>query len=273
MPELPEVETICQGLRNNILNQTITEVYHLTKHKLRQEIPEDIVQEICNAKIVSIVRRAKYIQIFLSNNLVLLVHLGMSGKVLIKKNDYIYQKHDHFSFVLDNKTVVVYNDPRRFGLIALVKKTDLESHNLIKNLGIEPFDINFTSSYLELVLKRKQPVKLSIMDNKYIVGVGNIYASECLFLSKISPLRASNTLTSMEVKLLHSKIIEVLDLSIKKGGSTLKDYASVSGEKGYFQNSFNVYAREGEECKVCDSNIIKLKQGGRTSFYCNKCQK
>ncbi|MCT4635867.1 MAG: bifunctional DNA-formamidopyrimidine glycosylase/DNA-(apurinic or apyrimidinic site) lyase [Rickettsiales bacterium] len=273
MPELPEVETICQGLRNSVLNQTITEVYHLTKHKLRQEIPADIVQKISNTNIIDIVRRAKYIQIFLSNNQVLLVHLGMSGKVLIKKKDYIYQKHDHFSFILEGGIVVVYNDPRRFGLITLVKRDELENHILIRNLGIEPFDTNFTSGYLEKVLKRKQPIKLSLMDNKHIVGVGNIYASECLFLSKISPFRASNTLTSKEVKLLYSKIIEVLDLSIKKGGSSLKDYASVSGEKGYFQNSFNVYGREGEECRSCNSYIIKLKQGGRASFYCDKCQK
>lgn len=272
MPELPEVETICQGLRDNILNQTIREVYHLTKHKLRQEIPTDIIQKINNANIDNIVRRAKYIQIFLSNNQVLLMHLGMSGKVLLKKKDYIYQKHDHFSFVLANGSVVVYNDPRRFGLITLVKKGELENHALIKNLGVEPFDSTFTSNYLEKVLNRKQPIKLSLMDNKYIVGVGNIYASEALFLSKVSPLRISNTLTSKEVKLLHSKIIEILELSIKRGGSSLKDYASVSGEKGYFQNLFNVYSREGEECRSCNSYIIKIKQGGRASFYCDKCQ-
>lgn len=272
MPELPEVETICQGLRDNILNQTITEVSHLTKHRLRQEIPKDITQKIINSTIHSIVRRAKYIQIFLSNNQVLLIHLGMSGKVLLKNKDYIYQKHDHFSFALTNGSLVVYNDPRRFGLITLTKKDELENHALIKNLGVEPFDSKFTPGYLEKVLNRKQPIKLSLMDNKYIVGVGNIYASEALFLSKVSPLRISSTLTPKEVKLLYSKIIEVLDLSIKRGGSSLKDYASVSGEKGYFQNLFNVYGREGEECKSCNQHIIKIKQGGRASFYCDHCQ-
>lgn len=273
MPELPEVETICQGLRDNILNQTITEVYHLTKHKLRQEIPTDIIQKISNNTIDSIVRRAKYIQIFLSNDQVLLIHLGMSGKVLLKEEDYQYQKHDHFSFVLSDDRKVVYNDPRRFGLITLVKKDELENHALIKNLGVEPFDLKFTPAYLGKVLSRKQPIKISLMDNKYIVGVGNIYASESLFLSKISPLRISNTLTSREVKLLRSKIIEILELSIKRGGSSLKDYASVSGEKGYFQNLFNVYGREGEECRSCNNSIIKVKQGGRASFYCDQCQK
>ncbi len=273
MPELPEVETICQGLRDKILNQTIIEVHHLTKHKLRQEIPVNIAQKITNSKIISIIRRAKYIQIFLDNAWVLLIHLGMSGKVLLKNKGYEHQKHDHFAFDLSDKAKVIYNDPRRFGLIALIKKDDLANHPLIKNLGIEPFDSEFNDDYLAKFLKRNQPIKLTLMDNKYIVGVGNIYASESLFLSKISPLRPSNSLASSEIKLLHEKIIEVLKTSIERGGSSLKDYASVSGEKGYFQNSFNVYGREGEACRICNNVIIKIKQGGRASFYCDQCQK
>ena len=273
MPELPEVETICQGLRDKILNHNITEVHHLTKLKLRQEIPADIAQKIINSKIINVTRRAKYIQIFLSNDLILLIHLGMSGKILLKDKSYLYQKHDHFAFNLSGGQCVVYNDPRRFGLITVALKDELNDHPLIKNLGIEPFDPKFTPDYLEKILKRKQPIKLTLMDNRYIVGIGNIYASESLFLSKVSPLRASDSLKHKEILLLHEKIIEVLNFAIMRGGSSLKDYASVSGEKGYFQNSFNVYGRYGEPCKVCNSFIIKIKQGGRASFYCDKCQK
>ena len=273
MPELPEVETICQGLKSKILNQTITKVHHLTKFNLRQEIPVDIGQKITNSKIVDICRRAKYIQIFLDNNWVILIHLGMSGKILIKNSDYTYQKHDHLAIELPNDQQIVYNDPRRFGLITLAKKEELADHPLIKNLGIEPFDPKFTPAYLTKILQKKQPIKLTLMDNYHIVGIGNIYASESLFLSNISPLRPANSLNQKEIKLLHEKIIEVLQDSIKRGGSSLKDYASVSGEKGYFQNSFNVYAREGKDCKICNNPIIKIKQGGRASFYCDQCQK
>lgn len=274
MPELPEVETICQGLRNEILNKIITQVYHLTKLKLRQEIPEDIKEKILNRKISKITRRSKYIQIFLDDDWVMLVHLGMSGKLLIKAMNYQYAKHDHFAFIVNNQLQIIYNDPRRFGLIALTQKDKLSQHALIKNLGAEPLDLEFTPKYLKEKLKqKKQPIKLALMDNHIIVGVGNIYASESLFLSKISPLRAANSLNDHEIEVLHAKIIEVLKDSIDKGGSSLKDYASVSGEKGYFQNSFNVYAKEGEDCKICKNKVIKIKQAGRASFYCACCQK
>jgi formamidopyrimidine-DNA glycosylase len=274
MPELPEVETICQGLRTEILNKTITQVYQLTNLKLRQEIPKDIVEKILNKKITQINRRSKYIQIFLDDELVMLIHLGMSGKLLIKNMAYKYAKHDHFAFVVNSQLHVVYNDPRRFGLIDLIEKDKLSHHDLMKNLGVEPLILEFTPKYLQEKLKqKKQPIKSVLMDNHVVVGVGNIYASESLFLSKISPLRAANSLSDKEIKLLHEKIIEVLKDSIEKGGSSLKDYASVSGEKGYFQNSFNVYAREGEDCKTCKNKIIKIKQAGRASFYCAYCQK
>lgn len=274
MPELPEVETICQGLRNEIFNKTITQVYQLTNLKLRQEIPKGIKAKILNKQITQIKRRSKYIQIFLDDELVILIHLGMSGKLLIKNMDYQYAKHDHFAFIINNQLQVIYNDPRRFGLIDLIKKDQLSQHVLLKNLGVEPLELEFTPKYFKEKLKqKKQPVKVALMDNHSIVGVGNIYASESLFLSKISPLRAANSLSDDEIELLHNKIIAVLKDSIDKGGSSLKDYASVSGEKGYFQNSFNVYARSDEDCKVCKNKVIKIKQAGRASFYCACCQK
>jgi len=273
MPELPEVETICLGLRSNILNKLITDAGRLTSFNLRRAIPIGIESKLTSARILDITRRAKYIQIFLSNQYVLLIHLGMTGKLLLKTQNYEPQKHDHFIINLDDGQKIIYNDPRRFGLIDICAKENLPNLTLFKNLGIEPFSSAFTPEYFAKILRvKKQPIKLSLMDNANIVGVGNIYAAESLFLSGISPLRAADSLSMTEITNLHAKILHVLNDSIKKGGSTLKDYAAVNGEKGYFQNSFNVYGREGRACLACQSNIIKINQGGRSSFYCLACQ-
>ncbi len=273
MPELPEVETICLELRSHILNQVIIDVERLTKFNLRHPIPTHI-KDIINAKIINISRRAKYIQIFLSNNLALIIHLGMSGKILLKKKDYLAQKHDHFLITLESGQKLVYHDPRRFGLIDLINKDEIKESPLFKNLGIEPFSAEFTPKALtEILNNKKQPIKLALMDGAKLVGIGNIYAAESLFLSAIAPTRSSSSLSQNEIKLLHKNIIHILDESIKKGGSTLKDYAKVSGEKGYFQNSFNVYGREAQPCLSCGNAIVKITQGGRSSFYCPNCQK
>jgi len=272
MPELPEVEVICQALKARVLNKVILKPLRLTDFDLRQPISKNIVEKLTNAKIIEIARRAKYIQIFLDNASILLIHLGMSGKLLIKERDYIYQKHDHLALQLEDGQQLVYNDPRRFGLISLIAND--QQSPLFKNLGIEPLTPEFTTQYLaKLLEKKKQPIKLFLMDNINIVGVGNIYASESLFLSGILPNKMALSLSELEVNLLHNKIIEVLEAAIKQGGSSLKDYASIGGEKGYFQHLFKVYGREGKHCFVCNSIIAKIKQGGRASFYCPTCQK
>lgn len=273
MPELPEVESICVGLRSIAIDKKIIQAKALTNLSLRQEIPQDIVTKVINTKIIKIERRAKYIQLFLDNEIVLIIHLGMSGKLLIKNKDYAYQKHDHFELCLENNLRLIYNDPRRFGLILYAEKSKLENLAIFKNLGLEPLSFDFTSKKLESILhKKKQPIKLALMDNANIVGVGNIYAAESLFLSAISPLRLSSELNRDEISKLHQNIINVLKESIKAGGSTLKDYALVNGEKGYFQNSFYVYGRDKENCKICDNKIIRIIQAGRASFYCATCQ-
>jgi formamidopyrimidine-DNA glycosylase len=274
MPELPEIETICQALKANILNKVIIKTNRLTEFNLRKAIPKDISQKLSNRKIIDITRRAKYIQISLDNSLILLIHLGMSGKFLIKDKDYSYQKHDHLSLILDDEQKLIYNDPRRFGLIEILDSNQLENSPFLKHLGIEPFSVEFTSQYLGKILSnKKQPIKLTIMDNINIVGVGNIYAAESLFLSGVKPDRPSSSLEKQEITLLHSKILQVLEEAIKQGGSTLKDYASANGDQGYFQHSFKVYGRDGKDCIVCKEIIQKIKQGGRASFYCPKCQK
>jgi formamidopyrimidine-DNA glycosylase len=273
MPELPEVETICNELRSHVINKHVKDLNRLTAHNLRRPIPLNI-KAVIGASIVSIVRRAKYIQVSLSNDLVLIMHLGMSGKILLKNFEYIPQKHDHLMIDFNDGQKLIYHDPRRFGLVDLIRQDELTAYSLFKNLGIEPFSKDFTSSYLANLLSgKKKPIKLAIMDNANIVGVGNIYASESLFLAKVSPTRVASSLTGEEVKLLHKNILYILDESIKKGGSTLKDYANVNGEKGYFQNSFKVYGRDKNPCAVCKIPIEKITQGGRSSFYCSSCQK
>lgn len=274
MPELPEVESICISLKKLILHEEIIEAKILTEYSLRKEIPREIANEIIGCKIIKIERRAKYILIFLSNVKILIIHLGMSGKLLIKDSSYDFQKHDHYVFILKSGKQVVYNDPRRFGLLVFTEANNIMNLDIFKNLGVEPLSVDFTRAKLkELMFKVKKPIKLAIMDNKKIVGIGNIYASESLFLSKISPLRMANSLSNSEINLLHNNIIEVLKNSIKHGGSTLKDFKHVNGESGYFQNNFFVYGRENNNCKKCSNLIAKINQGGRSSFYCSNCQK
>jgi formamidopyrimidine-DNA glycosylase len=272
MPELPEVETICQALACNILNHKILKVNRITNHNLREAIPQNLFQ-VEQLKIKSVTRRSKYILITLDNGFVIVIHLGMSGKILMKDRDYQYKKHDHIEFVLDNLRLV-YNDPRRFGVISLIEDKELQEHRLFKNLGIEPFSPEFTDAHFVNLLKnKKQAIKQAIMDASLLVGVGNIYACESLFLSKISPLKPACELSAKEVALLKLNILKVLSNAIRSGGSSLKDYANINGEKGYFQNSFKVYSRAGEQCFECSSNIIRVKQAGRSSFYCSNCQK
>lgn len=273
MPELPEVETICRALSKQIVNHKIIKVNRLTNLKLRKAIPQNL-QEINDSSITQISRRSKYILIHLDNNKILIIHLGMSGKILIKDDKYIIQKHDHVELILDDKSKIIYNDPRRFGLIYLSDIENIKNIELFKDLGIEPLEDQFTDDYFNAILKnKKQAIKLAIMNPKIIVGVGNIYACESLFTSKISPERSANSLTKNEISTLRKNIIKILKNSIDNGGSSLKDYKNINGEKGFFQNSFFVYGRNGKECFICNEAIEKLKQAGRTSFYCPNCQK
>ncbi len=274
MPELPEVETICNRLRNQILNKIVKEAFQITKHlNLRYPISKSIEDSFTNAKLLSISRRSKYIIINFDNGLSLIIHLGMSGKVLLEGDNYVYKKHDHFVLKFNDGVQLIYNDARRFGLIDYVQTQHITNYHRFTNLGAEPLSAEFSLAYFhKILLNKKQPIKLTIMDNQNIVGIGNIYASESLFASKISPLRAACSLNDDEVEMLRDKIIEILKEAIKQGGSSIKDYRNSDGEAGYFQHYFKVYGREKKECIVCEDKIIKVKQAGRASFYCPACQ-
>lgn len=272
MPELPEVETVCRGLAKQMWSRKISGI-RLNRKGLRTPFPKALTQ-IVNLSVTGITRRAKYILIHLDDARTLIVHLGMSGRMTISKN-YIAEKHDHMILTLENGATVALNDARRFGVVDLCCTNALEQHKLFVHLGVEPLEKGFTSAYLSARLKgKKAPIKTVIMDQRLVVGVGNIYAAEALFMAGIHPERAATTLTLPEIKKLIASIRKVLNAAIKAGGSTLKDYAQADGELGYFQHSFAVYGRAGQGCKGCvcplkkTGGVQKITQGGRSTFYC-----
>lgn len=279
MPELPEVETIKNAIEKAIQNATLTKVV-VRNPNLRQRTPADFSQKIENSKILAYERFAKYIIIHLDNGHSLLWHLGMSGKVKIyDKTPDILAKHDHIIIETTNGTLI-YNDARRFGLLTYVSTQKLKENKLLKNLGIEPFDENLNGKYLHKKLQNKKiPIKTALLDQSIINGIGNIYASEILFLAKTLPTRASNSISLRECESIVTATRIVLKKAIEAGGSTLKDYQKPDGSLGYFQNSHCVYNKTGQRCENCSCNIEvtggikKITQSGRSTFYCPIKQK
>ena len=272
MPELPEVENICLSLKKDIVGKKILNATNYRKN-LRIDFPCDFSSILNNRYITSVTRRAKYIRIYM-NDLILIIHLGMSGR-LIYHNNILQEllKHDHAEIVL-NEGKLVFNDPRRFGLITITNIHEIDNHVLFKNLGSEPLSSRFNQEYLSAKLASKNiAIKLALMDNKIVVGIGNIYASEALYRAGILPRRPSSSLGKLEITRLVASIRETLYEAINAGGSSLKDYVNLSGEAGYFQNSFRVYDRENQNCMRCSSVIKKIKQAGRATYFCISCQK
>ena len=275
MPELPEVETVCRGLEKVLPGHVIRAV-KLNRDGMRTPFPPAL-GKIANVKITAIDRRAKYILIRMGNAQTLIVHLGMSGRMVIhdENKKYVADKHDHMILLMDNGVSIVLNDPRRFGLADLVETKVWERHRLFAHLGPEPLEKEFNEKYLASKLKSKKiAIKLAIMDQQLVVGVGNIYASEALFAAGIDPRRAASAVTDIELKKLVTSIKDVLKKAIKAGGSSLRDYVQTDGELGYFQHQFTVYDKEGDKCKGCTCNIKKtggvqrITQGARSTFYC-----
>lgn len=278
MPELPEVETVKRGI-SALIGQTITQ-FMVRNPNLRYKISSSIEAKLVGNQIANITRRAKYLIITLKNDSnslknkgFLIIHLGMSGslKLLNAATNIPIQKHDHVDLYCTNN-ILRYNDPRRFGTVMHID--NLEDCFLLKDLGPEPLEKEFSATYLLQKLKnRKSTLKQLIMNNSIVVGVGNIYACEALFLAKISPLRLGYTITKAEADTLVTAIKQVLGQAIELGGSSLRDYKQADGNLGYFQNIHNVYAKAGQECKICKSIILEVRLGQRNSFYCSYCQK
>jgi formamidopyrimidine-DNA glycosylase len=270
MPELPEVETTCRGL-SPLLHQKTIQTIHVYQPKLRQPVPENLANLCHNQTIQAINRRGKYIILHLKDGAIL-IHLGMTGHLRVLPEQQIRQKHDHIDVVFTNKQVLRYHDPRRFGCWQWVDGP-LHQHPSLSHLGIEPLDDGFDGQYLmNACLHKKQPIKSTIMDCRFVVGVGNIYATESLYLSRIHPLAPAGSLSNIQYEVLAEKIKEVLNKAIEAGGTTLKDFINPEGKPGYFAQSLFVYGRNHKPCPTCGDIIKSIKINGRSTAFCPTCQ-
>jgi formamidopyrimidine-DNA glycosylase len=271
MPELPEVETVCRGLKPLIVGETIKRI-DVRIDKLRWPVASELQTELPGQTIRSVSRRAKYILIAVDTGLIL-IHLGMSGVVRVVESETPVQKHDHVDLVLENGTCLRMNDPRRFGAW-LWCAGPLENHLRIHHLGPEPLLDEFNATTLfKRSRGRSVAVKNFIMDQKVVVGVGNIYASEALFRAGINPNESAGLISLRRYKKLVFAIKSVLAEAIEQGGTTIRDFASAEGSPGYFMQKLLVYGREEQPCLICNEPIRNRRIGGRSSFYCPKCQK
>ncbi len=285
MPELPEVETCRKGLVANVLNKTISKVAIL-QPKLREDIPINLPTLLENQQFTNIYRRAKYLVFATTNGGCLISHLGMTGQWIFTNSTNQANsanspnlQHKHLEIIFSDNSKLIYNDSRKFGLLTWTDgdfQSVCQNNKWLKNLGVEPFDSkNFTPDYFYkcCLSVKKQKIKPFLMDTKFVVGIGNIYAAESLFLSKISPFRLSCTLSKKESDELYKAILITLQKALEAGGSSLKDYKHVDGSLGHFQLHTAVYGREGQPCKICGSKILKEIQNQRGTFYCPNCQK
>jgi len=270
MPELPEVETLKRCLEQSIINTTITS-FNKKRDNIRYKLPDDLESYVKLAKILALRRRAKYLLLDLDNSYSLIVHLGMTGRFTLQDAEYEPTKHDHVIFILDNGMQLVFNDHRRFGMIYAMPTCSIEEQ-FLQSLGVEPLSDDMSKQYLHQKLHRNMPIKNLLMDNRIVVGIGNIYASESLFMAGILPTKPGNKLSEQDINNLLLAIKLVLTKAISAGGTTLKDFVSGDSKPGYFQQELQVYARENQSCKRCTGIIKKLKQSGRSSFYCEVCQ-
>jgi formamidopyrimidine-DNA glycosylase len=289
MPELPEVEVVKRSLTKKVQNSIIKEV-KINNGKLRYHINKKEIQKIIGLKIIKIKRRSKYLLFFFNKDIIMLVHLGMTGKFFFInekntkfKTSFYYhinekkdQKHDHVVFYLNKKQKLIYNDVRKFGFIKFFNIKNLNKNSHLSNLGPEPLEREFTHSYVKNYVKdRNIGVKSIMMDQKFVSGIGNIYANEILFLSKVKPSRKAKSLKDFELKKIVKFTKKILSNSIKFGGSSIKDFSSENGKRGSFQQYFNVYGKKGDSCtnKKCKNKIIRSIISLRATFYCSNCQK
>jgi len=270
MPELPEVETTVRGLARFLDDETLTRVF-VSRPDMRFPFPPDLVQALTGARITGLARRAKYGLIHTDRARVMIFHLGMSGRWRIDPDEI--GRHDHLVMETASHRFALH-DPRRFGWVDLVDEATLWNWPGFAALGPEPLGDALTAHYLHAAARgRKQAIKLLLLDQRIVAGLGNIYVCEALYRAGISPTRAGGRVSLAAMERLVLAIRQVLAESIEAGGSTLRDYARPDGELGYFAASFDVYGREGEPCRVCASPIRRIAQGGRSTWYCGKCQK
>lgn len=270
MPELPEVETTARGIRPHIEHRVIESV-QVRNFKLRWPVDADLPQILSAQTLQSVERRAKYL-LLKFNTGTLICHLGMSGSLRIITAPTELKKHDHISLHFSHGVELRYHDPRRFGAMIWTPEP-VEQHPLLKLLGPEPDSITDPNYLYHLSREKKTAIKTFIMDNHNIVGVGNIYANEALFLSGIHPKRAAGRISKARFQTLQRTIQEVLTKAIEQGGTTLRDFVNSDGQPGYFAQQLNVYGKTNQPCPVCETSIKSLTIAQRNTFYCPNCQR
>ena len=275
MPELPEVETVRRGLASKMNGRRITRA-ELRRPDLRRPFPAALPDRLQGARIGALGRRGKYILIELNTDGLLLLHLGMSGRVTAGGANLPDAPHDHVVLTLDDGTVIRFNDPRRFGLLDYVKRGEAAQHPLLSGLGPEPLEAEFNDAYLSAALAGKMTsIKAALLDQRIVAGLGNIYVCEALFRAGVSPRRLSASVGPRRAHRLTAGIKSVLTEAIEAGGSSLRDYVQADGELGYFQHRWAVYGHEGDPCPGCDcgGGVHRIVQSGRSTFFCAKRQR
>ena len=288
MPELPEVEVVKKSLKKTIYHLTIKNI-EITNKFLRYKINEKLMKKMIKSKVLSVSRRSKYLLINLDNNYTILIHLGMTGKIILvdaDKNKYATSfyynsidnknTHNHLLLKFYNNFLLIYNDVRKFGFIKVYKTEKLHLSPHLKNLGPEPLSKKFDFIYFKKnVKKRKILIKDLLLNQKFLAGLGNIYVNEAIFMSKINPKTESYKIPNNKIITLISNIKKVLKKAIKEGGSSIRDFNNTKGKKGNFQQFFNVYGRVGKNCtrKNCMGKISRIRISNRSTFFCDICQK
>ena len=268
MPELPEVETTKRGVEPHILDQSIEKIV-VRQPKLRWPVSDEIYQ-LAGQKVLSVSRRAKYLLVEFEHGYAMW-HLGMSGSLRLVEKHEAPGKHDHIDWLMSNGKVLRYHDPRRFGALLWVADPDDSEH--LNHLGPEPLSEEFSGELLyQKSRNKKVPIKTFIMDGKVVVGVGNIYANESLFLAGIRPTIAAGRISKARMEKLATVIKQVLGNAIEQGGTTLRDFVGGDGKPGYFAQQLNVYGRGGEKCPACDELLKEIRQGQRATVFCKTCQ-
>lgn len=271
MPELPEVETTCRGIAPHILHQSISDVV-IRQKQLRWPITPGLKKGLLNQRVEQVSRRGKYILLHTVAGTAI-IHLGMSGSLRITDKNSEVRKHDHVDIIFANGKILRLHDPRRFGAVLWTRDDPLQ-HELLVELGPEPLTNDFSAASLHAQSRRrKTAIKTFIMNSHVVVGVGNIYASEALFLAGIHPSRRADKISLPRYELLVAAIKQVLAASIQQGGTTLRDFVNEAGQPGYFQQTLNVYGRAGEACRQCGKPVSQTRTLQRSTFYCSHCQK
>ncbi|MBY5933454.1 bifunctional DNA-formamidopyrimidine glycosylase/DNA-(apurinic or apyrimidinic site) lyase [Tateyamaria omphalii] len=282
MPELPEVETVRRGLAPTMEGAVIAQA-DVNRPDLRWPFPAGMAERLSGQQVLGLRRRSKYILADLASGETLLIHLGMSGRMLVSGDPlgvFVHEhpapeKHDHVVLHMDNGARITFNDPRRFGAMDLMETASADQHKLLAVLGPEPLGNAFNEDHLIAAFEGKNtPVKSALLDQRIVAGLGNIYVCEALFRAGIAPTRKAGRISKARVAALVPIIRDVLAEAIEAGGSSLRDFRQADGELGYFQHRFDVYGREGEPCRTpgCSQQVARIVQSGRSSFYCRSCQ-